>query len=202
MYLPRIRRQVADAGDPLPPRFGLRGERWSQAGLTGALANAIKHREEEFPFLTIFPQSREGSWLAGSTDGMRAMAILDAVSRDYPVDPARVYLTGLSMGGESTWSLAAAHPERWAAIVPICGGGTPGIAPRIKHIPCWCFHGEADHPELSQTMIRALQEAGGRPLYHEYPGVGHNCWDRTYAMADLYQWMLGQRRDELSRGDY
>ncbi|WP_406699051.1 redoxin domain-containing protein [Singulisphaera sp. Ch08] len=172
--------------------------------LTGALADAIKHHEDEFPFLTIFPQSQEGGWQAGSADGMRAMAILDAVSLDYAVDLGRVYLTGLSMGGEGVWSLAAAHPKRWAAIVPICGGGDPGVAQKIKDIPCWCFHGDADrmiHPEQSRAMIRALQGAGGRPLYHEYPGVDHNCWDRTYSMPDLYQWMLGQRRGESSHGD-
>jgi predicted peptidase len=131
------------------------------------------------------------------------MAILDAVSRDYAVDPDRVYLTGPSMGGEGVWSLAAAHPGRWAAIVPICGGGDPGVASRIKDIPCWCFHGDADrmiHPEQSRAMIRALQQAGGRPLYHEYPGVDHNCWDRTYATPELYQWMLDQRRGESIRG--
>jgi predicted peptidase len=188
-----------DGKSPMPTILFLHGSgyvgRDGRKHLTGALANAIKLRENVFPCLTIFPQAQEGSWQAGSPDGRRAIAILDEVSRDYAVDPARVYLTGLSMGGEGTWSLAAAYPGRWAAIVPICGGGDPGIAPKIKHIPCWCFHGDADRPDLSQTMIRALQQVGGRPLYHEYPGVGHNCWDLTYAMPELYEWLLGQRRD-------
>ena len=101
------------------------------------------------------------------------------------------------MGGEGTWSLAAAHPDRWAAIVPICGGGDPAIAHRIKHIPCWCFHGDADrviHPSYSRTMVEAIRKAGGQPTHHEYPGVGHNCWDRTYARTDLYEWLLLQKR--------
>ena len=158
----------------------------------GSLGEAIRRREKSFPFIVVFPQSHGGSWQADSADGKRAVAILDEVLRGYAVDAKRVYLTGASMGGEGTWSLAAAHPDRWAAIVPLCGGGDPRTAENIKAIPCWCFHGDADQPEQSRTMIRALKRAGGRPLYHEYPGVGHNCWDLTYAMPDLYEWLLLQ----------
>jgi predicted peptidase len=126
-------------------------------------------------------------------DGKRAVAILDDVLTSYEVDAKWVYLTGASMGGEGTWSLAATHPDRWAAIVPLCGGGDPVAAPKIKGIPCWCSHCDADQPEQSREMIRALKRAWGRPLYHEYPGVGHNCWDLTYAMPDLYEWLLLQK---------
>jgi predicted peptidase len=164
----------------------------------GALGEAIRKQEKTFPFVAVFPQSHEGSWQAGSRDGKRALAILDEVKKHFRVDLKRVYLTGISMGAEGTWSLAAAHPERWAAIVPICGGGDPGTAARFKQIPCWCFHGDADRVievRLSRTMIRALRDAGGRPLYHEYPGVDHNCWDQTYANPDLYEWLLLQTRN-------
>jgi predicted peptidase len=159
----------------------------------GSLGAAIRKREKTFPFVVVFPQSHGGSWQADSVDGRRAVAILDDVLRRYAVDPKRVYLTGVSMGGEGTWSLAAAHPDRWAAIVPVCGGGDPRTAAKIKHIPCWCFHGDADEPERSRAMIRAIKRAGGRPLYHEYPGVGHNCWDLTYAMPDLSEWLAQQK---------
>ena len=165
--------------------------------LTGALAQAIRNNEETFAFITVFPQAHVGDWQADSDDGKRALAILDELEKDYAVDAKRVYLTGLSMGGEGTWSLAAAHPDRWAAIVPICGEGDPRMAAKIKDIPCWCFHGDADkmiRVQLSRDMIGALRKAGGRPLYHEYPGVGHNCWDRTYAKADLYEWLMLQER--------
>ena len=117
--------------------------------------------------------------------------------REYDIDESRVFLTGPSMGGEGTWSLAAAHPDRWAAIVPICGGGNPSIAERIKQIPCWCFHGDADRmipPRYSREMVEAIRMAGGKPTYHEYPGVGHNCWDLVYARSDLYEWLLSQER--------
>src|SRR5207248_7264328 len=92
-------------------------------------------------------------------------------------------------------------PKRWAAIVPVCGGGDPKQAAKIKDVPCWCFHGDADQVvkvKQSRDMIWALRQAGGEPLYHEYPGVGHNCWDRVYATPDLYEWLLEQRRKVTS----
>lgn len=157
---------------------------------------AIQKREKSFPFLVIIPQA-EKSWRAGSADGKRALAMLAEVEKDYKVDPKRVYLTGLSMGGFGTWSMAVAHPDKWAAIVPICGRGDTKQAAKIKDIPCWCFHGDADPAvkvEGSRTMIAALKEAGGSPKYTEYPGVGHNCWDRAYATKELYEWLLQQHK--------
>src|SRR5262245_36376384 len=109
----------------------------------GGLATAIRKQEKSFPFIVVFPQSQEKTWKAGSKDAKRALAILDEVQKSFKVDEQRVYLTGLSMGGFGTWSLAAAHPERWAAIAPICGGGDPKSAARFKDLPCWCFHGDA-----------------------------------------------------------
>jgi predicted peptidase len=100
------------------------------------------------------------------------------------------------MGGAGTWSLAVKYPDKWAAIVPICGRGDPKQAEKIKHIPCWCFHGDADKAvkvEYSREMIKALKEAGGSPKYTEYPGVGHNSWDRAYGTRELYDWLLAQK---------
>ena len=114
----------------------------------------------------------------------------------YNVERRRVYLTGLSMGGFGTFALAAAYPDRWAAIAPVCGGGDPRQAGRIKHIPCWCFHGDRDEAvrvEHSRRMVAALRAAGGTPKYDEYKGVGHNSWDRAYGTPELYPWLLEQR---------
>ena len=83
---------------------------------------AIKKQEKTFPFITLFPQSQKRTWQAGSADADRALAILDEVMKEFKIDAKRLYLTGLSMGGYGTWSLAAKYPERWAAIAPICGG--------------------------------------------------------------------------------
>ena len=58
--------------------------------------------------------------------------IYDDVLAKYKVDADRVYFTGLSMGGFGTRELATAHPERFAAIAPICGGGNPARASRLK----------------------------------------------------------------------
>jgi len=162
------------------------------------IGNAIKFKggEKKFPFFVVFPQcSAKGTWKAGGPDADRALAILDEVQVRYKIDPKRVYLTGLSLGGMGTWSLAAAHPERWAAIVPICGGGDAKTAEKIKNIPCWIFHGDADkavNVEKSREMKKALETAGGKPHYTEYEGVGHNSWDKAYATKELYEWMLKQ----------
>ena len=112
------------------------------------------------------------------------------------LDKQRVYLTGLSNGGTAVWHHAAKHPERWAAIVPVSGGGRPKLAPQIKHIPCWCFHGERDQGSPvadTRAMIEVLRAAGGTPKYTELEATGHNTWDDAYAMPELYKWLLKQK---------
>ena len=157
------------------------------------LPPAVKKKEKSFPFLVMVPMALTKGWQANGQNAQRALAQLDEVKKKYKVDDKRIYLTGLSMGGFGTWSLAAAHPECWAAIVPICGGGNPKAADKIKNIPCWCFHGDADAAvkvDLSRNMIKALKDAGGKPRYDEYPGIGHNSWDRAYGNPELYDWLL------------
>jgi len=161
----------------------------------GGIAKAIRDKKQNFPFITVMPQASTKSWGATSISGKRALIILDQVEKDYKTDKKRVYLTGLSQGGFGTWSLAAAYPNRWAAIAPICGGGSPKSAKKIKDIPCWCFHGDADTSvsvEKSREMIKALKDVGADPKYTEYPKVGHNSWDKAYATAELYTWFLKQ----------
>ncbi|HEV3385075.1 MAG TPA: dienelactone hydrolase family protein [Gemmata sp.] len=157
---------------------------------------AIRARENTFPFITVFPQSENRTWRAASQDGYRAMAILDEVMKEYKTDPRRVYLTGLSMGGSGTWSLAAEYPYRWAAIAPVCGRAKLTDAAKINAIPCWCFHGEADLAvpvRNSREMIEALKNFGAAPKYTEYPKVGHNSWDMAYGTNELYTWFLEQK---------
>ena len=169
--------------------------------LRGCLAGAIRNRNKDFPFIAIFPQARkEESWTAGSAGGERAVAILNQVMKDYLIDADRVILTGMSMGGEGTWSLAAADPQRWAAIVPICHGGNTATAARLRDVPCWCFDGDADKAipiQESRKMIQAIKDAGGRPLFKELSGIDHAyCADRAYAIPDLYEWLLLQNRQQ------
>jgi predicted peptidase len=159
-------------------------------------------REKSFPAIVVIPQSEKRTWQAESDDGKRAIAILDAVTKEYKTDPARTYLTGLSMGGYGTWSVAAAYPDRWAAIVPICGGvrakdEAESTAAKIKDIPCWCWHGDQDKAvpaERSRVLIEALKKAGGNPRYTELEWVGHNSWDAAYASDDLYAWLFAQKK--------
>lgn len=158
----------------------------------------VKRYEKDFPAFVVIPQSEKRTWRAESDDGKRAIAILDEVMKEFKIDPKRQYLTGLSMGGFGTWSLAFFHSDRWACIAPVCGGGDPRGAEKIKDIPCWCWHGDADRAvnvKLSRDMIDALKKAGGKPIYTELANVGHNSWDAAYATPDLLAWMLKQKKE-------
>ena len=123
-------------------------------------------------------------------------ALEETIAREQ-VDPARIYLTGLSMGGFGTWDLAARMPNRFAAIVPICGGGDDDVAGRIAALPIWCFHGDADTAvpvERSRSMIAAVKAAGGRPIYSELAGVGHDSWTPAYRDRFVLDWLFSQRK--------
>lgn len=148
------------------------------------------------PAIVIFPQART-TWQAGSEDAEAALKALEDASTAYKIDPDRVILTGLSMGGMGSWSLAAKHPDKFAAIVPICGPGRVEDVPSYKGLPIRAYVGDADFPRLHlgmRSMIEALREAGQEPDYTEYRGVGHNSWDRAYNDPELIDWMLSQRR--------
>ena len=85
----------------------------------------------------------------------------------------------------------------WAAIAPICGGGNPADAPKIKDIPTWNFHGDKDNAvpiKKSEEMIEALKAAGGNPKFTIYPGVGHNSWDKAYQEEKLWEWFLQHKK--------
>jgi predicted peptidase len=165
--------------------------------LRAYLGPAIKKQEKTFPFIVVWPQSQKGTFRGDSPDAKRALAILDEVMKAYKVDPKRQLLAGGSLGGYGTWSIALHYPDRWAAIVPICGGGDPKQADKIKDIPCWCFHGELDKGvsvENSRKMIAALKEAGGKPKYTEYEGAGHDIGNMVWGTKELYDWLLEQKR--------
>ncbi len=175
------------------------GERGSdnRAQIRVGIAPAIRKRVDSFGFITVMPQCVTKKWWTASSELDGALAALAKTRQEYAIDPARIHLTGLSMGGHGTWTLAVKEPKRWASIVPVCGLGDPRHARAIAHLPCWCFHGAADGvvPVLnSRDMVNALKKAGGKPRYTEYAGVGHNSWDRAYGTEELYTWMLAQRR--------
>jgi poly(3-hydroxybutyrate) depolymerase len=166
---------------------------------TVGLGPVVKLRAKQFPFLVVFPQCEDvggralTGWLADSPDGKRALKILNEMENEYSVDSKRRILTGWSMGGYGTWSIAAAHPELWAAVVPIAGGGDTQTATKLKGVPIWAFHGEDDRAILlkeSQMMVKAVQAVAGRSRLTEIPDVGHDVWKNVYDAGTLINWML------------
>lgn len=151
---------------------------------------------EPLPFVIISPQCPAGSYWTEELDALNAL--LDDVLANLKVDARRVYLTGLSMGGSGTWYLAARYPQRFAAIVPICGVGNRIAAQeRLQNMPVWVFHGDAD-PIIpiseSEKMVEALQSVDGNVRFTVYPGVGHDSWTAAYNTPELYDWFLSHSR--------
>lgn len=164
----------------------------------------VAEKMSNFPFILVSPQCPPGGWWDNET----LIALLDEVTDEYRVDTNRVYLTGLSMGGFGAWSLALAHPERFAAVAPICGGGNPipimGFDGKrketLKSLPIWTFHGDKDQAvplSESERMVNFLKKYGCKDVkLTVYPGVGHDSWTQTYADPKLYEWFLSHRKGQ------
>jgi predicted peptidase len=149
---------------------------------------------KDFPFIVVSPQrpNRSRGWQPHELS-----ALLDEIGEKYKVDKERVYVTGLSMGGFGTWNLAFFAPDRFAALVPICGGGDPNTARRFSHVAVWVFHGAKDSTvplEGSEKMVEALKKAGSDVKFTVYPEAGHDSWTEAYNNPELYEWLLQQKR--------
>jgi len=155
-----------------------------------------------FPFIVVSPQCPNGQiW----SDDL-VLALLDEIEAQYPVDLHHVYLTGLSMGGFGTWSLGLSHPERFAAIAPICGGGdyiTPLLSEAhhkeaLTSLGIWAFHGGKDPvvPTLeSQRMVDYMKKLGVKDVKLTiYPEALHDSWTQTYSNPELFTWFLQHSR--------
>ncbi|MEJ2051027.1 MAG: prolyl oligopeptidase family serine peptidase [Calditrichota bacterium] len=146
-----------------------------------------------FPFIIVSPQCRkDATWKAKPLK-----KLLDTVIKRYRVDKTRIYLTGLSMGGFGTWSLAATYPEYFAAIAPICGAGDTRTVNQLIGIPVWAFHGAKDPVvplKRQQDMVDALRRAGGDVRFTIYPSAEHDSWTVTYDNPELYTWLLSHRK--------
>ena len=154
----------------------------------------------DMPFIIVSPQAPERT----TWDPDALNALLDEVEDRYAVDNDRIYLTGVSMGGAGTWKLAAAHPERFAAIAPICGVGDPGTAGRLAHLPTWVFHGAKDDlvpVKASQEMVDALKSVGNEARLTIYPDAGHDSWTETYNNPAVFEWFLSHKRGATSAHD-
>lgn len=194
----------------LPPDYGKEDKPWPLVlflhGKGDKLARMKKgglpaqiERKKEDRFILIAPECpAEFGWKTKDVN-----ALLDDVTGKYKVDKDRVYLTGLSMGGFGTWSLGAANPEKFAALAPICGGGNPKSATKLKDLPIWVFHGAKDEtvkPEQSERMVKALKDAGSEKVkFTLYPDAKHDSWTATYKNAEFWDWMLKQKREPAKK---
>lgn len=170
--------------------------------------------QQQFPAIVLMPQC--------ATDDYWAQMVKDEDQRRYnfnerpnpglaavqkllhtfidseKVDPDRVYLMGLSMGGMGTFELLAREPQTFAAAVPICGGTNPSlVALYAGQVPLWIFHGAEDGVvavENSRRIVQQLATLGVVPRYTEYPTVNHNSWDHAFAEPGLLKWLFGEKR--------
>jgi predicted peptidase len=204
----------ASQDDKLPLLFFLHGAGRRGDDTIGPMDLAVEFLKPEaqakYPCFILTPQCRKGTmWtemnptrtnletseeptpeLAG------ALAILDQVLAEQPVDTSRIYITGQSMGGFGTWDALVRRPDLFAAAVPICGGGDPAKAAAFKHVPVWAWHGSNDKavpPENTRAIIEALREAGGDPKYSEI-NAGHGSWEPAYSSSELMDWLFAQKK--------
>jgi dienelactone hydrolase len=147
----------------------------------------------KFPFIVVSPQAKPR--MGWETENL--YQLLQHIKKTQRVDDKRVYLTGLSMGGFGTWKLAMRHPEEFAAIAPVCGGGDTTDAWRLRYMAIWNFHGAKDDvvlPVLSDKMVNAARRYNPSVRYTLYPEANHNSWDATYSNDSLYLWMLSKTK--------
>ncbi|MEM9082904.1 MAG: prolyl oligopeptidase family serine peptidase [Planctomycetota bacterium] len=186
------------------------------------IGDPMIYAPHEYPFVVIFPQKPDhnSQW---EDHEEAVMKMLDAELDLYNVDRSRVYLTGLSQGGHGTWSIGSKHPDRFAALAPVCGyverpyidaeghvrwakaeesAFTAQYAEALKHTPVWAFHGELDDvvvPSESVTMIKAIREArssgedDSNTKLTLYPKANHNSWDQAYRERELFEWFLSHQ---------
>ena len=183
------------------------------------LGSYIRQDRERFPFIVVFPQARRDQIWTGEMATL-ALKTLDKTIEEFNGDPERIYVTGISIGGHGTWYVATRAPEKFAAIIPICGFVTfsrpdlpaerkaallkmnplaespdpyKTVASQISKVRVWIFHGSADvivSPDESRKMFEALEASGADVKYTEYEKVAHNAWDRAYTEPDLVPWLL------------
>ena len=146
----------------------------------------------EMPFVIVCPQC-EVMWDVHALD-----MLLDAVIEKYNVDPARVYLTGNSMGGFGTWLLGNVAADRVAAMAPICPSSTLINPKNFQGVPIWCFHGAMDSVvpiSESVKMVRLLREAGCDVKFTVFADADHDTWTQVYHDPEFVSWLLSHSRD-------
>lgn len=172
-----------------------------ESGATGAL---LRGYLSKVPAVILLPQCRAQSYWSDPFMDEMVMTALSQTESEFRADPARLYLTGVSMGGYGVWHLASQHPGRFAALVSVCGGvhgrddedRFRNVAEKVCKTPAWLFHGADDRVvpvTESRRMTAALRAVGGDVKFSEYPGVGHAVWTKVFAERGLMPWLLSQR---------
>lgn len=153
-------------------------------------------RGEKLPFVVLSPQCMDGyDWNAEELH-----VLIKSVADAYNIDEKRIYVTGLSMGGSGSWDLAMAHPDYYAAIVPVCGRVDRNYAQRaaeLQDMPIWVFHGAMDDVVPVSTaaiMVNELHKLGNPVKFTIYPDANHDSWTETYSNPEVYKWLLDQKR--------
>jgi predicted peptidase len=148
--------------------------------------------QDTHPCFLLAPWSDNTDW--DKEKLLLVTELIDALQKEFKIDSKRIYVTGQSMGGWGTWSIITQYPDRFAAAVPICGGGEPSQVAKAKDVPIWAFHGTADKVvpvQYTRQMITALYSAGAKPLYWEYQGADHSgTAERAYCESNLVSWMF------------
>lgn len=215
----RMATPAAGAGNELLPLMMFlhgAGERGSdnEAQIRIAVGDIVKHtRDARCRCVVVAPQCpAEDKWAAVEwgdeshrmapepTRALRtALELLEHLRGTLPIDCGRLYLAGISMGGYGVWDAVCRYPERFAAAVPVCGGGDEHEAPRLTALPVWAFHGALDRtvkPLRSRNMVAAIRAAGGDPRYTEYPHKDHDSWVPAFTEPALYEWLFAQTRTD------
>ncbi len=194
LYLPEHYKSAKDKKWPLMIFLhgsGERGDNLDQVKKHGP--PKLVENGRQFDFILVSPQCPAGKrW-----DVNILNELLHFIIDNYAVDTNRIYLTGLSMGGYGTWDWAINNPKIFAAIAPICGGGDPQRACKIKNMPVWVFHGAKDNvvqPWRSEIMVDALKKCNANVKYTVYPDAGHDAWTQTYNNQELFEWFLQQKK--------
>jgi predicted peptidase len=181
------------------------------------IGTLIRRHPDRIPAVVVMPQCATNRWWLQPEMQAQALKALEQSMKEFNGDQTRTYLTGLSMGGNGTWAIASANPGKFAAIAPICAPARISTkygvkanpedmseeryktyAAKIGKTPVWIFHGDAD-PVVpvteSRLMVEALKAAGGDVRYNEYPGVGHDSWNKAYAEPELFTWLFSHQLD-------